>query len=38
MDEDHFSIFQGEALRNIVAQVLWQDVEAEHALADVPAR
>ncbi|MDN0085399.1 amino acid adenylation domain-containing protein [Crenobacter sp. SG2305] len=38
MDEDHFSIFQGEALRSIVAQALRQDAEAEHALADAPAR
>jgi len=38
MDEDHFSIFQGEALRNIVAQALRQDAEAEHALADAPVR
>ncbi|WP_236261564.1 alpha/beta fold hydrolase [Pseudogulbenkiania ferrooxidans] len=38
MDEDHFSIVQGEALRAIVAQVLRQGSGADQTLAEQPLR
>nr|WP_294866247.1 amino acid adenylation domain-containing protein [uncultured Pseudogulbenkiania sp.] len=38
MDEDHFSIVQGEALRAIVAHVLRQGSGADQTLAEQPLR